>query len=163
MIRRPPRSTRPYTLFPYTALFRSATDGGDRRSGAGGSAGTGTTPYRDVCHPVRTGRCGAGGFFWFFSRLRGKRFVRRTAGRRVRMPLGVNVLRRRPAADASPLISPPRTFAPAYRLARRPTSAKPGACVPASLRSDSPAWPVGLRGKIKEEAEIGRTNVGNPA
>src|SRR3546814_3384318 len=37
-------------------------------------------------------------------------------------------------------------------LARRPTSAKPGACVPASLRPDSPAWPVGLRGKIKEEA-----------
>src|SRR3546814_12434924 len=68
------------------------------------------------------------------------------------MPLGANVLRRRPAADASPLISPPRTFAPAFRLARRPTSAKPGACVPASLRSDSPAWPVGLRGKIKEEA-----------
>src|SRR3546814_12053277 len=24
MIRRPPRSTRPYTLFPYTTLFRSA-------------------------------------------------------------------------------------------------------------------------------------------
>src|SRR3546814_17958223 len=68
------------------------------------------------------------------------------------MPLGANVLRRRPAADASPLISPPRTFAPAFRLARRPTSAKPGACVPASLRPDSPAWPVGLRGKIKEEA-----------
>src|SRR3546814_3709833 len=41
----------------------SATDGGDRRSGAGGSAGTGTTPYRDVCHPGRTGQCGAGGFF----------------------------------------------------------------------------------------------------
>src|SRR3546814_1436651 len=68
------------------------------------------------------------------------------------MPLGANVLRRRPAADASPLISPPRTFAPAFRLARRPTSAKLGACVPASLRSDSPAGPVGLRGKIKEEA-----------
>src|SRR3546814_9578201 len=26
MIRRPPRSTRTYTLFPYTTLFRSATD-----------------------------------------------------------------------------------------------------------------------------------------
>src|SRR3546814_8742696 len=25
MIRRPPRSTRPYTLFPYTPLFRSAS------------------------------------------------------------------------------------------------------------------------------------------
>src|SRR3546814_12227960 len=29
MIRRPPRSTRTYTLFPYTTLFRSAL-GGDR-------------------------------------------------------------------------------------------------------------------------------------
>src|SRR3546814_17791129 len=26
MIRRPPRSTRPYTLFPHTTLFRSAVD-----------------------------------------------------------------------------------------------------------------------------------------
>src|SRR3546814_7455280 len=85
MIRRPPRSTRTDTLFPYTTLFRS----------------------RDIA-----------AFSWFFSRLREKRFVRRTAGRRVRMPLGANVLRRRPAADASPLISPPRTFAPAFRLAR---------------------------------------------
>src|SRR3546814_4498416 len=28
MIRRPPRSTRTDTLFPYTTLFRSARDGG---------------------------------------------------------------------------------------------------------------------------------------
>src|SRR3546814_16437611 len=28
MIRRPPRSTRTYTLFPYTTLFRSHRDGG---------------------------------------------------------------------------------------------------------------------------------------
>src|SRR3546814_3513323 len=28
MIRRPPRSTRTYTLFPYTTLFRSADDVG---------------------------------------------------------------------------------------------------------------------------------------
>src|SRR3546814_8698595 len=40
MIRRPPRSTRTDTLFPYTTLFRSAGDGARRRlcpaaSGAG--------------------------------------------------------------------------------------------------------------------------------
>src|SRR3546814_6997960 len=29
MIRRPPRSTRTYTLFPYTTLFRSAEHGDD--------------------------------------------------------------------------------------------------------------------------------------
>src|SRR3546814_6670461 len=36
MIRRPPRSTRTDTLFPYTTLFRSrpGTAGGRRRSGA---------------------------------------------------------------------------------------------------------------------------------
>src|SRR6059058_267577 len=38
MIRRPPRSTRRYTLFPYTTLFRSgvarALDGGRRRPAA---------------------------------------------------------------------------------------------------------------------------------
>src|SRR3546814_1081765 len=32
MIRRPPRSTRTDTLFPYTTLFRSAARGGGRRS-----------------------------------------------------------------------------------------------------------------------------------
>src|SRR3546814_2923917 len=41
---------------------------------------------------------------------------------RVRMPLGANVPRRRPAADASSLILPPRTFAPTFNLAPRPTS-----------------------------------------
>src|SRR3546814_1693440 len=43
------------------------------------------------------------------------------------MPLGANVPRRRPSADASSLILPPRTFAPAFGLARRPTSEKQGA------------------------------------
>src|SRR3546814_21184072 len=33
MIRRPPRSTRTDTLFPYTTLFRSARDRGDARRG----------------------------------------------------------------------------------------------------------------------------------
>src|SRR3546814_2525729 len=32
MIRRPPRSTRTYTLFPYTTLFRSGGDREHRRS-----------------------------------------------------------------------------------------------------------------------------------
>src|SRR3546814_7256991 len=32
MIRRPPRSTRTDTLFPYTTLFRSKTQVGDRRA-----------------------------------------------------------------------------------------------------------------------------------
>src|SRR3546814_2638026 len=36
MIRRPPRSTRTYTLFPYTTLFRSERRGGLRRRGAKG-------------------------------------------------------------------------------------------------------------------------------
>src|SRR3546814_1213069 len=35
MIRRPPRSTRTDTLFPYTTLFRSAGDCPDRALGAG--------------------------------------------------------------------------------------------------------------------------------
>src|SRR3546814_5013052 len=41
MIRRPPRSTRTDTLFPYTTLFRSQADadGGDRRHGYAGRRG----------------------------------------------------------------------------------------------------------------------------
>src|SRR3546814_12473448 len=34
MIRRPPRSTRTDTLFPYTTLFRSCATGGPRRAAA---------------------------------------------------------------------------------------------------------------------------------
>src|SRR3546814_16124840 len=71
MIRRPPRSTRTDTLFPYTTLFRSVTHGDDlldscaagegapvigiRGDGKGFSAGvdlseygSGGTPYEDV-------------------------------------------------------------------------------------------------------------------
>src|SRR3546814_19298983 len=36
MIRRPPRSTRTDTLFPYTALFRSRRPGRRQRTGRGG-------------------------------------------------------------------------------------------------------------------------------
>src|SRR3546814_19702807 len=39
MIRRPPRSTRTDTLFPYTTLFRSELRFGDRRFGAAGEGG----------------------------------------------------------------------------------------------------------------------------
>src|SRR3546814_371224 len=93
-----------------------------------------------------------------------------TSGSRRRVPLGANVPRRRPAADTSSLISHPSTLPPAFRLTRRPEKAKarkrgseearPG--FPASLRSDVPARPAGLRGEIKEEAfaaEIGRAHV----
>src|SRR3546814_5156517 len=38
MIRRPPRSTRTDTLFPYTTLFRSPADGGIADLGLGGRA-----------------------------------------------------------------------------------------------------------------------------
>src|SRR3546814_2605078 len=38
MIRRPPRSTRTDTLFPYTTLFRSATRATDQREDAGVAA-----------------------------------------------------------------------------------------------------------------------------
>src|SRR3546814_19284660 len=41
MIRRPPRSTRTDTLFPYTTLFRS----GDRRDGQLRGAGSGCEPW----------------------------------------------------------------------------------------------------------------------
>src|SRR3546814_3963789 len=46
MIRRPPRSTRTDTLFPYTTLFRSLRSGGRRR---------GADPAR--CPAARAGAC----------------------------------------------------------------------------------------------------------
>src|SRR3546814_13454642 len=55
MIRRPPRSTRTDTLFPYTTLFRSA--GGDRLS-AGHHRGQGICRAGMVCRPVADHRLG---------------------------------------------------------------------------------------------------------
>src|SRR3546814_18491830 len=59
MIRRPPRSTRTDTLFPYTTLFRSARGGG-RLAGALGGRGRGRPRHR---RPLRRlhdgpGECG---------------------------------------------------------------------------------------------------------
>src|SRR3546814_8677412 len=57
MIRLPPRSTRTYTLFPYTTLFRSSASGfrGGSASGGGGSwSGTG----------YRGGTASGGGGSW---------------------------------------------------------------------------------------------------
>src|SRR3546814_10461409 len=39
MIRRPPRSTRTYTLFPYTTLFRSAVSKSEQKSALFASRG----------------------------------------------------------------------------------------------------------------------------
>src|SRR3546814_4424598 len=54
MIRRPPRSTRTDTLFPYTTLFRSGAAVADRRHGDGADA----PRARLLRHPrpVRRGR-----------------------------------------------------------------------------------------------------------
>src|SRR3546814_12981309 len=66
MIRRPPRSTRTDTLFPYTTLFRSAVaDGGCARAGAGaggrsaaGGGGAVEGPGARECRTVGGGGCG---------------------------------------------------------------------------------------------------------
>src|SRR3546814_8413436 len=59
MIRRPPRSTRTDTLFPYTTLFRSAglasaAPFGNR--GGGSAAGCDGVPALDRCSRIVTGR-----------------------------------------------------------------------------------------------------------
>src|SRR3546814_15659882 len=52
MIRRPPRSTRPYTLFHYTTLFRSHADAD--------GAGVGVAlAYHDAAHGDQRGRAHA--------------------------------------------------------------------------------------------------------
>src|SRR3546814_12393350 len=81
-------------------------------------------------------------------------------GLRVRVPLGANVPRRRPLADASSFISHPRAPAPGVSACaathkRKTESAFGQACDP------SPAWPGGLRGEIKEEASADRRMPGD--
>src|SRR3546814_489139 len=81
-------------------------------------------------------------------------------GLRVRVPLGANVPRRRPLADASSFISHPRAPAPGVSACaathkRKTESAFGQACDP------SPAWPGGLRGEIKEEASAARRMPGD--
>src|SRR3546814_5461684 len=63
MIRRPPRSTRTDTLFPYTTLFRSragrAEGAGSLTSGRRGLHRLDRrTPQREGLHPARPGRRG---------------------------------------------------------------------------------------------------------
>src|SRR3546814_4934904 len=55
MIRRPPRSTRTDTLFPYTTLFRSRTDHRRVRHRIGG---------RVVCHAMGCSRIGPSARAW---------------------------------------------------------------------------------------------------
>src|SRR3546814_6242196 len=50
MIRRPPRSTRTDTLFPYTTLFRSRSGGG--RGAGGGDAGAAGAAGADIAGAV---------------------------------------------------------------------------------------------------------------
>src|SRR3546814_5339872 len=50
MIRRPPRSTRTDTLFPYTTLFRSAMSAPVRRTGACRAASTPSRWCRSARH-----------------------------------------------------------------------------------------------------------------
>src|SRR3546814_3346332 len=57
MIRRPPRSTRTDTLFPYTTLFRSQPAGVAGRLPAGGLPAARDGPSRR--HPVRRSYLGA--------------------------------------------------------------------------------------------------------
>src|SRR3546814_17892068 len=82
----------------------------------------------------------------------------RSGGRRGGVPLGANVPRRRPAADASSLISHPRTLTPVIPTCTVAVGAKQKqeSCLSASLRSDSPTRPAGLRGEIKGEASAAR-------
>src|SRR3546814_4492602 len=66
MIRRPPRSTRTDTLFPYTTLFRSTSTDGEWvsivYSNAGDSAGCGVArpinPHRRYHGPCKSGWVG---------------------------------------------------------------------------------------------------------
>src|SRR3546814_2353965 len=54
MIRRPPRSTRTDTLFPYTTLFRSAVVADDEGAvgGQGRAIGAAADPGDDLLRPV---------------------------------------------------------------------------------------------------------------
>src|SRR3546814_2477405 len=62
--------------------------------------------------------------------------------------------RRRPAADASSLISHPRTLTPGIPTFTVAVGAKQKQepCLSGSLRSDRPVRPAGLRGEIKGDA-----------
>src|SRR3546814_11316032 len=57
MIRRPPRSTRTDTLFPYTTLFRSSARQAERKKGPehGPDPGDDRAPDRPIKHTVREG------------------------------------------------------------------------------------------------------------
>src|SRR3546814_80 len=121
MIRRPPRSTRTDTLFPYTTLFRSIPV---------------IAGIRQVIHA----RALRGRFFGSSpnrrNTVRSKVVARWAPGAEA---LGANVPRHRPAAGASSLISPQGPRHPAFRLLRRfqrrkkQSAAQVGVACPAAL------------------------------
>src|SRR3546814_18250193 len=121
MIRRPPRSTRTDTLFPYTTLFRSIPV---------------IAGIRQVIHA----RALRGRFFGSSpnrrNTVRSKVVARWAPGAEA---LGANVPRHRPAAGASSLISPQAPPHPAFRLLRpfhrpqNPTAAQVGVAYPQAL------------------------------
>src|SRR3546814_13641514 len=80
MIRRPPRSTRPDTLFPYTTLFRSSRPAPAIRRCQAPPQGstTATPPRRRVC----SGSLGVGFERPAFARRRGGGRRRRTGAER---------------------------------------------------------------------------------
>src|SRR3546814_18345243 len=83
MIRRPPRSTRTDTLFPYTTLFRSDRMGAPRGGGRPQTAGRRARTDRAGLHPCahRGGRSALPSEF-------GPRHTRRNGGRRDRRRAG---------------------------------------------------------------------------
>src|SRR3546814_17314030 len=91
MIRRPPRSTRTYTLFPYTTLFRSARglrrrDRGDRRRLPAAARAAGTAALQSCARQLRR---------WPADRTRA---VPAMAGTRRRLQVSVGIPARRCAA-----------------------------------------------------------------
>src|SRR3546814_1637026 len=123
MIRRPPRSTRTDTLFPYTTLFRSRR----RREGARGEQ----QRCREGGEPreFRAGR-----HHGLLDRFSGSCHFERSAESRARdssrslaaleMTAAVSGTRQRLAADAATAATRPRSSAAIHRSPGTPTSAR---------------------------------------
>src|SRR3546814_4114180 len=82
MIRRPPRSTRTDTLFPYTTLFRSVGQAAQRRAARSGAADEGRRGVRVVAQSTaghHRSPCVPLGFLAFRPRLPARRSEEHTS------------------------------------------------------------------------------------
>src|SRR3546814_21418 len=134
--------------------WRQVTGGGTRRF-AGGTLSHAPAAKQKPRRPAVRGRtCTIALALRRLFYLGERTFFRKWPGRRAGLPLGANVPRQRPSADASSFISPSGAVPPASNLHRGSRAKKRASPAFQQACDPSPAWPVGSRRSEEHTSEL---------